>query len=309
VLESTSVLPLLERRGWQALPQGGGWRLSRRGTTDVLYLSATSRWLCLQYPIATGANGRDPRRSTPADQIRLYRHLLGRNEQMFMTKFGLDDAGQPVLTVEVPGRGGNSSCLVWAVEALNRYALKPSLQLGALEKGPPQVASEWSVARVLADETPGVPKETIARYLKGAEAWGWGAKAEPEGPTWHLVYKGRLRVFDVYLTTTRTWSYFQAPTLVEGTASVLRADAPAQAAFLGYLLRLNDACFMAKIGLGEEGQPLLLLEAPTELLDFAFFSLAVRTLATYLDRYGPELYLMASLDRDRNLAELLTRKA
>jgi hypothetical protein len=170
------------------------------------------------------------------------------------------------------------------------------------------VVSTRSVTHKKFDDAEGISKITITNYIKNLAINSWGLKKEPVGMTWHLGYKGKdtVRVFDAYLTVTKQWTYFQVPILAERVASVLLTDdIQAQALFLKYLLKLNLNWFVAKIGIGEENQIFLQVEAPTEALDFPLLRFLARTVATYLDRYAQEIEIMASLQNDQQLSDLL----
>ncbi len=156
----------------------------------------------------------------------------------------------------------------------------------------------------------GIPHETIVRYIQNLSIAGWGIKESPRDLTWHLGYKGLLRVYDVYLNVTKMWAYFQVPILVDRVAPVLSAgNLEAQSLFLEYLLKLNATWFMAKIGISEADQVLLLVEVPVETLDFSLMQFLARTIGTYLDRYGQEIQIMALLHNDPRLSELLQAAA
>jgi len=242
--------------------------------------------------------------------VALYRHLLTLNDRMFMARFALDEEGQLLLTAEVPVSQAQNTSLVsralesltvyagWYLDAVTDYIRHPDRSLPV---------AELPVARRPAEGNPIIPDETLALYLKSIEPEGWGLREKPAGQTWHLGYKGQVRLFEVYLTLTASWAYFQSPVLVEPRPPVLQAEGEIQAAFLHYLLRLNDVLYMARFGLDDEGQVLLSLELPVEALDFQLFHLAIRTLARYLDGYVREVQIMAWLDRDRHLADWLAR--
>ena len=312
MLQQDSLTYLAGRLGWLATPTRKGVRLSRpgqqEGQTWSVYFSASSRWVCFQWPIGK-LGSKDWHLPDPLRRASLYRYLLTLNDRMFMPKFALDDEGQLLLAAEVPAGESQNTLTTRALESLTVYAdryLDAVASFVRPQSQSPQT-EELPVARRLPEEAPGLPNKTLALYLKSIEPEGWGAREKPAGQTWHLGYKGRLRLFEVYLTPTASWTYFQLPVLVEPRPSALQAEGKIQAAFLNYLLRLNDVLYMAKFGLDDEGQVLLLLELPTEALDFPLFHLATRTLARYLDGYAQEVQIMASLDRDRYLTDMITR--
>lgn len=276
---SDIVLSTIERKGWQVTPIGGGWKASQPELS--FYLSFTPSWVCFQRPLDL------PVPEDDAARVQLYRALLRKNETMFMAKYSLDRRRAPVLLVEIP-QGGSPYLLDCAIDALRRYG-EDSSNLPPAQ--PP-------------DELPGLPAEVIAYYLRAVEAWGWGAQRKPKGATWPLIYKGR-RQFDVYFTVTRSWAYFHAPALpavagVESTASIA-----IQKTFLEYLLDINSVWYMAKTGLNDSGIVFLLLELPTQEMDFEIFRRATRTLSTYLDTYAREIQIMSNLQADLRLVKML----
>jgi hypothetical protein len=157
------------------------------------------------------------------------------------------------------------------------------------------------------DPEAGLPERLVYDYLRMVEPYGWVLRTKPRGLCWHFGYKNRLRTYEVYAQFTSSWSSFQVPLLVEARASVLDASLDRAAACLEYLLRLNDTWHFAKLGIDDHGQVLLLLEVPTEALDPALFRASARTIGAYLDRYGQEVQIMATLDQDRRLADFLAR--
>ncbi len=306
VAEGFTALNQLKRRGWRATSLNGGWLLERPDVDGEVYLSATDQWFSLVYPLKSMQKKGSQQLALP-DQVRTFRYLLEQNEQIFMARLGLDDEGTPLLMAEVPTRG-SQHLLDWAIDTLTRYASE--YMAGGNGVMAPQVASPLDPpAYSLPGETPGIPRETMAGYLKGIEANRWRVTSAPQGLglQWNLGYKSRLRQFDATLVVSQNWVYLQVPLLMDFVPSVLASeDIKLQSVFLNYLLRLNCAWYMAKLGLYTNGYLLLLLELPTETLDFSLFQLATNTVATYLDRYMQEIQIMASLQHDQQLIELLT---
>jgi hypothetical protein len=295
----------IAKKGWQPLPLKGGWQLRHPETEEAIYLSITDQWTSFVYPLDPWRIDGTPARLSPpesidqpdqmlAERTRSYHILLERNEHMFMAKFCLDEQCRPLLTVEIPTRYASPLLLDRALASLIHYAAPPLPE------------------SILPDETPGLPREVVFRYINGIKASHWILKEEPRnlGQSWHLAYKGfSSRLFDVYLTLTRNWAYFQIPVLLSRVPSVLlEEDIRLQALFFKYLLQLNELWYMARLSLGVDSSLLLLLEIPTEALDFTLFQLATSTLATYLNRYGQEMQIMASLQLDQDLIGLLSKE-
>lgn len=211
---------------------------------------------------------------------------------MFLARHALDSALNPVLLVDLP-RCASVPMLDRALDALARYADSAQPQAGVQKSGTGH--EDW-----LTQETPGLARETVAYYVRAVEGYGWGLRAKPSGMTWPLGYKGQ-RVFDVFFSVSPAWAYFQVPMLPGIPAALSSRDDAVRAAFLRYLLRVNDAWYMAKLGLTAAGQPIMMLEVPTQELDFDLFRLCTRLIASYLDFYSRELQIMAELERDHKL--------
>jgi hypothetical protein len=274
---SDIILSTIERKGWQTQRAGDGWRAHHPDQGADLFLSFTPSWICLQAPLAveSGATA--------------YRRLLSNNEVMFMAKACLDHHGTPTLQVDLPGSSG-VHLIDYALGALARY----------VDQDAPSESGDRTSRERYFDAPPGIPHEVIAYYLQAVLPRGWGASSKPKGITWPLKYKGQ-RLFNVYLTITRSWAYFYAPVLPEAVAP----DEAVHKTFCEYLLGVNHVLYMAKLGIGQASQVLLMLEVPTQEFDFEMFRLATRLLGTYLDLYGREIQIMAHLPTDRRLMEKL----
>jgi hypothetical protein len=274
---SDIILSTIERKGWQTQRAGEGWHAHHPDQATDLYVSFTPSWICLQAPLNTEPTGDT------------YRRLLSNNEAMFMAKACLDHRGTPTLQVDLP-RSSGVHLIDHALGALARYAHQDA----PLESG-----DRTSKERYF-EEPPGIPHEVIASYLQAVLPRGWGASSKPKGITWPLKYKGQ-RLFDAYLTVTRSWAYFHAPVLPDTIA----LGGAVQKTFFEYLLGVNHVLYMAKLGLSDAGQVLMMLEVPTQEFDFEMFRLVTRLLGTYLDLYGREIQIMAHLETDPRLMEKL----
>ncbi len=281
---SDIILGYIERKGWQTQRAREGWRACQPGQDIDLFLSFTLSWICLQVPLVGGIE--------PGPTGESYRRLLSDNETMFMTKTCLDHNGTPTLQVDLPGSSG-IHLIDYGLGALARYAGQ-----GTRDESTP-AADKTSKERYF-EEPPGIPHEVIAYYLQAVLPRGWGASSKPKGITWPLKYKGQ-RLFSVYLTITRSWAYFHAPVLPEAVT----LSEGVQKSFFEYLLSVNHVLYMAKLGLSDAGQVLMMLEVPTQEFDFEMFRLVTRLLGTYLDLYAREIQIIAHLQTDQRLMEKL----
>lgn len=296
--ESDIILSYIERKGWQTTQAGNGWHVTPAETGPSFYLSFTPSWVCLHAPLdAYLPENHEARR------VDLYRRLLRLNESLFMAKFALDPAGRPLLLVEIP-LGGNLRLVEHALEALTRHLAPCAAGLDTLEIPP---AGDRAARERYFEEPPGIPHEVIAYYIRSVETQGWGARSKPQGVTWSLGYKGQ-RMFNAYLTITRSWTYFHIPALLRLPGPADGMNAAAQQTFLAYLLGINNAWYMAKLGIDEQDQVLLMLELPTQELEFDTFRMIIRLLGTYLDFYAREIQIMANLPADQKLMQMLASR-
>jgi hypothetical protein len=321
ISQTLAVINTLQSKGWRVAPLHEGWQLSRVPVEGTIQMSITPHgWLCLTLPLdddfaitallSEGEHG--------------YRVLLERNVEMFLAKFALDRDLTPLLMVEVGLKDADPMLAYWAVEALVQYKTQKRLETVTEVEwamaGP--LTPEYDVFKVvniklkstlpiLPDIIGGVPDDTIKLYLDAIEHAGWRVKKKLDGFSWHLLYRGRHQIFNVYLSSSRTWMYFQVQILYQHAASVLTAsdDHPdarqLRTFFLKYLLRLNQNWFFAKVGISTDDQVLLLLEVPTSLLDFALFRQAIHSIEIYLDRFEQEIQIMASIQHNPRLFGLL----
>jgi hypothetical protein len=295
--ESNVIVSYIERKGWQVVRVAQGWQVRRPDERAAFYLSFTPSWTCLQAPLSF-----DPGAvQNAAEQVRLYRHLLSCNEEMFMGKCCCDSAGRLTLQVELPG-GGSIHRIDYALDAMLRYQPMMADGVTHLEDHAAPAASDRAAKQRYFDAPPGIPHEVIAYYLRAIQPHGWGARSKPKGVTWQLGYKSQ-RMFEVFLTLTRSWTYFHIPVLPETPRVLKGEDHAAQSTFLDYLLQINNTWYMAKLGLNEAGQVLAMLEVPTQELDFDLFRHITRLLAAYLDLYAREIQIMAHLPSDPKLVE------
>ena len=281
---TVNLLSTIERRGWQTerLPQG--WRAYHPAADRDVFMSVTPSWMSLQMLVPPNDN---------VDQVQHYRNLLQRTEMMFMAKYCRDHAGIITLQVDLP----NATSLI-------DYALDAIVHYGAHDSTNPVAADDMldrTTQERYFEQAPGIPPEVIAYYMRSVEAAGWGVHRQPKGITWRLSYKGH-RLFEVYLTITRSWSYFQLSILPAPPKST---DPGEQAALFEYMLGVNQVLYLAKLGLNDAGQIVLMADLPTQELDFDRFRLITRLLAQYVDLYAREIQIMAHLSTDTKLKRYL----
>jgi hypothetical protein len=285
---SDIILSYIERKGWQTCRVNDGWHARQPEQAMNLFLSFTPSWICLHTPLVGLTDpGADNQRAA------LHHRLLALNEAMFMAKVSLDHNGAPILQVELPASGG-IHLIDQALGALARYAHADFVQAG-----PDQTVDRVS-KELYFDEPPGIPHEVIASYIQAVLPRGWGARSKPKGITWPLKHKGQ-RLFEAYLTVSRSWAYFHVPVLPE----TMQLNAAVQPTFFEYLLGVNRVLYMAKLGLSVTDQVLMMLEVPAQELDFDMFRLVTQMLEAYLDLYAREIQIMSNLQVDRRLMELL----
>jgi hypothetical protein len=135
-----------------------------------------------------------------------------------------------------------------------------------------------------------IPKERIWQFLRQIDRRGWSLIGEPENTRWRFGYLGHNTKFELHMSFTAHWTYFQAP------IRVLPAKHLKDTLFR-HLLYLNRRLMMAKFRLTPNEQIVLGVQCPTERLDFQLFELCMDGMAEYLDRMGPEVILLATNDR------------
>jgi hypothetical protein len=143
-------------------------------------------------------------------------------------------------------------------------------------------------------------EDTIISYFMQIEQKGWGLREKPTVELWHLVYESYPTEFDVYLSVTDEWVYFQAPLLKPGAM----INPQCREALFAYLLRLNSEIHLVKFSLDLDEQVVLSIEIPSESFDFKAFRNVTEALETYLDRYFTEISIVAHQPELANLTQL-----
>ena len=280
-------------KGWNATPLAGGWRLDcPLLSKHTVYAGLGDHWLCFSQRVDR------PDTSDETRSAELYTELLTFNERyMFLLKFALNADGDLMLLAEVPLVGDYLRLIDRTLDAFIKYG-----------NSSPDSLRDNQLVRTKTvgggDRTVVIPADKFLEFVARLELYNWGSLKKPVGPSWHLGYKGRLRLYDAHFGVSNSWAVFQVPVLLS-KSSVKPLDPRAQRLFLQYLLRLNDELYMIKFGIGEGGQVLLLLELPVHELNYRLFLFAIRTISKYLELYTQELEIMAAPERDENILKLL----
>lgn len=289
------------RFGWELCSDHEGrlpeWRLTRNGQT--LFVSAGRHWLCCSLPVECAVE--------PAAD--LWRGLLEQSRRWYACKYSLDEPSQVLLQLEIPLDGFERPECLRAVEALSVYAdrHREPVSQGGLVSGDSAGQRRVMVAggrNPESKEFEVLPAETVALYFSAVEHQGWHLRPELSPNDWQAVYKGRERKFNVYLSFSRSWAYFQVPLAGEPGTTDQRSD-HCRKALYRYLLASNQQIFWAKFGLDAAGQVLLMLDVPMATFELKRFRLAAETLARYADDFSYEIQIMSDLDRDPQLADTL----
>ena len=286
-------------KGWNTMSVAGGWRLDHPSLPEkIVYASLGKHWINFRQQLKHRAG------SDPGQDVELYRQLLGINErQMFLLKFALDDEHKLMLSAELPLTGNYPKLIETVLDGFIKYG---ALYSGAFSDGGSVPLDVSDAATATADsQSPVVTAETYLDFVRKLELYNWIALKRPVGQSWHLGYKGRLRMYDAYFSVSPSWAVFQVPVLLNTNDSQKSKDVRAQKLFLRYLLRLNDELYLIKFGTAEDGQPLILLELPVKDLDYELFLFAIRTISKYLETYTQELEIMAAPERDAKIFNLL----
>jgi hypothetical protein len=304
VLLESNIIFQIEKCGWSASPIPEGWYLQHLQSHQVAFLRFSQHWLCLSS--SQQEQCQTIPQDTLAERVAFLRHLMQRNERMFMAKYSLDKDNLPHLMVELPLKDLSFVQLSRALDSLSQYAAIGEVlsQSDAnLLPSVPRVPADTLTEMHGPDIEAGISKASFVRYMRGLD--GWIIKEELHAFPWHIGYINFLRYFDVYCTISRNWFSLQVSLLVDQIRTVLQANLPEQAFCMEYLLRLNNLWFLAKTGIDVHNQILLLVELPTEAFDFPLLRIVTRTIAAYLDSYSQEIQIMASLQQDSRLLELL----
>ena len=296
------VRGVLLNLGWRTVAVEGGWRLEHSGPDKTqLYANVSQNWFDLSMPLESSLI------SDPRERFLAYQKLLGLNERaLFLAKFALDDDDRLLLMTQIPLADSSPQFIKLAVESLATYgpryqtlSQRNEAALAKPDRKPPVAGRE--------PKRPTMSADIFADFIRSAALEGWGTDAQPQEQTWLLKHRGRLRIYEAYLSLTESWAAFQVPVLIGDKAAALRLDYSVRALFLRYLLRLNDQLYMVKFGVDEDGRVLLLLELPCQELNYNLFRFAVRTIGKYLERYSQELEILALPERDKHILALLTQ--
>lgn len=285
-----------------------GWMLSTRQKTkwqlergkNKLYVNSNPHWLCFATPI-TGSW---------SVNANLYEYILKLCRLCFMCKYSLDDAGQFLLQLELPLTSLERSYCCKAVEALSVYTSRYQnaiVRVANNIQGKIATGTEfetYQAQRIGKGEIEFFSPVTIASYFLAIKHLNWKIKKQ-ENNHWHLGYKGNDRQFEVFLSFNSFWAYFQMPLLSEVHGLDLQTSSYREALYR-YLLELNDQVYWVKFGLDKDGQILLLLDIPIEMFDLERFRWAIRTLARYANDFSYEIQIIAKLDQDKHLIDLLS---
>jgi hypothetical protein len=137
MLDEAALAGHLSKLGWKAAPHGDRtWRCAHVTPEGdlVVYVRLTDNWVIASIVPFLQTRG--------GNSFELCRWLLRQNRDMFQAKFGIDDDGDIVLTVEVPTESLDFSELRSALESLVRH--------GSKLRGVLRAASEAARARGIA---------------------------------------------------------------------------------------------------------------------------------------------------------------
>lgn len=290
--------------GWrpaagEGAPQDG---LCLANGEERVFFGSSETWLSLAVPILF---------SSPLERLaaypNLHRHLLNFSHEGFLWKYCLTPPNEIVMRLELPWLGLCAEELLFALEGLTvcRQARELFLSeiIGDLSDATVSL-SRAKPAPALDSETEWFPVDQLKQFSKAAHHLRWTLKEQIRPNHWHGQYQGPERPFDTYISFDRFWAYFQMPLLYHTEGGNHISDHSAN--YLGrFLLRANDSLFWVRLGMDDENQVLLLLDVPLADLSYARFERAIRTLAAAADRHFFEIQVLANLDRDPKLANLL----
>ena len=140
------------------------------------------------------------------------------------------------------------------------------------------------------DET--VTPELVEKYLKQLKR----RFKRIDETTWLLTYRGEVNSFRLFVRLIRSWILFTIYPFV------MSPESPeARLRLYAHLLGLNHHMNLAKFSLDEDSEVVLMVEFPTENLDYSEFKDALDILSYYSDKF----YLdVLNLAQNKQTAEI-----
>lgn len=275
--------------GWQSADSDDAGRESYELSCDNWTLCARQdeRWLCLTSRLDL----------TPDPDGKEYLSLLERSCSQYLVKHSLDEAGVPLLQLELPVSGLLRADCRRAGEAM-QFALRHA------GSGRQEATSSEHTPRWSEEEIPMMLPSSVQLAFRSVARNGWRLKPEPlRTDHWHAIYDSGERTFDLYLSFNTAWAYYQMPLW---DLSGKQRHSRKLREFYVYVLQLNSQSYWAKFGIDDSEQVVLSLDMPLEMFDLPRSRHALETLATYASNSVTEIQVMADLDEDEGLAEVLS---
>lgn len=345
VSNALAILALLAQHGWKSEPYLQGWRLTRPSLDTALSMHVTEQqWLCFSCTLleeedtlpTSPADLAFLYRSLLEQNEHMYMAKFVLDQQgmpLLMAEIPLKDthpqlpywAAESIAHYRSMGYYQRRDWLLSKpqsqaprAEATTVREIETEIEYATAQSTSPAspvtiTTPDTVLVRLRFGRKPssvGVPDDRIKLFMSGLETEGWYVMEKPRSAIWHIGYKGR-RMFEAHLTSSKHWLYMQVPFVGKSLASVLRTQKLSHEGllqrklFLKYLLHLNQHWFMARLAISTDDQVLLLMEVPTETLNFALFRHLTLTVSTYLDRFEREIQNVAALPDNKRLFELL----
>lgn len=138
-----------------------------------------------------------------------------------------------------------------------------------------------------------ITEHAILSYIATAHDWVLARQGSLRDG-WHVVYKGRITDYDVYLDVDEDWVYMQCPILTQ------QALPQSHQTLCEYLLRASSRMFLAKFCLWRSPGAtmpvdwvVLVSESPVHTFDAGMFRLMSQAIATYAEQYDREIRTVA----------------
>jgi hypothetical protein len=287
----------LARDGWSvAEPTSSADTLELRRGDHHLSLRMTEHWA----ELALDLDPSDPlgrASQTGLAPTGLYFQALCASQRCFLAKYTLETTGELALRAELPAEPLDRADLAWAVGALLTARASPPHVLPS--------AHAPAAKPKLPDQEPEVVSESVLfSHFKMLNDKGWVYKERLAPNHWRALQIGRERNFDVFLSFSDAWAYFQIPMLIAPRPPSW-PPSEADGLLFDYALRMNARMHWAKLGIDEEGQVVLGVEMPLAMFDFRRFRGAARAIEHHAADVFYEVQMLAELDRDEVLRGVL----
>ncbi len=256
--------------------------LTFRRAGQTLHANADKHWLSLSVTFD------DP----PPPGLPTWQSLLSSTRSCFLAKYAIDGV-RPCLLCELPRDGLGANDCARAVEAVSVYGARASVGM-----------SQLSPTRIAEAEVGLFGRQEMIRLFSAIENTGWKLWDQLGLNHWHAIYQGQERRFNVFVSFTSSWVYFQIP-ILDGLSSHRRQGVTFREILYRHLLHYNQRMHWTKFGLDHNEEIVLVLDFPMETFGLKRFRQATEGLAESTAEYASEVKILVELNHDPDLAAKL----